>query len=237
MRKEALTWDLLLAQSESAANNLRTGLGYTGEIYLGEYPRNIRFLSEQPEYHNIRLRSKYGIPEGQKIVLYAPTWRQSHKSGKKWQWEKSLPIQELANRTDTLVLVRSHHITIMDVPDQSNLIDVSACPHVEDLIAVADVLVTDYSSIAFDYSSTGKPVIHYISDEKDYQHERGLYPDWPKNQSNVAVSLDEVVEKIKDSKSFSKEARGAPDLHQLIEKIFDAVESSENHQEVRGSIS
>lgn len=173
MRTEVPQWDLLLAQSENAANRLRKGLGYEGEVLVGEYPRNQRLMKslESPEL----IRQRLGIRTVVPVILYAPTWRERHRTGSLLNWLDYLDTQELAERTGAIVLTRAHHIARSSSSHGSDTVDVSPEPHVEDLLAISDVLITDYSSLVYDYRLTNRPIAIFAPDIGDYSKERGLY--------------------------------------------------------------
>lgn len=194
MRKEVDQWDLLLAQSEGAANHLHTGLGYEGPIEITESPRNHRLLEGLADRESIR--RKLGVPKGRKVILFAPTWRNSDRKGALVDWNRFFNLNELATKADSLVLLRAHHI-MTSIAEYSEMIqDVSSVPHVEDVMAIADVLVTDYSSIVFDFSITGKPIILHIPDIVDYGRERGLYRDLPERVSAITRTTKELSDAI-----------------------------------------
>ena len=90
----------------------------------------------------------------------------------------SLDGEHLADRLGVVVLMRSHHMNRAGrVP---GAIDVSGYPSVEELMVAADILVSDYSSIFFDFALTGKPAVAYVPDLTFYRDvERGLYGRWP----------------------------------------------------------
>ena len=200
MDRQVPQWDLLLAQSPQAARRLQQALGYHGPVRVGEYPRNVRLLGGAEVRR--RVRHELGIAPGRPVILYAPTWRESlrpstgaagdaaaHGSGP----EGVLDGLRLADRLGAVVLVRSHHMNRAGrVP---GTIDVSGYPSVEELMVVADVLVSDYSSIFFDFALTGKPAVVYAPDLASYRNlERGLYGDWPLGSGlPVAVDHDELT--------------------------------------------
>lgn len=173
MKREVPQWNLLLAQSPDAARHLRTGLGYTGPVEVLEYPRNARLAKglEQP----IPIKERLGLRPEEAAVLYVPTWRDHHRDGLVDDWERFLDIERFTESVNARVLIRSHHMARLRGVETSNAIDVSFEPHVEDLMAVSDILVTDYSSIAEDFLMTGRPVIRFTPDFALYQQERGLY--------------------------------------------------------------
>ncbi|WP_193070087.1 bifunctional glycosyltransferase/CDP-glycerol:glycerophosphate glycerophosphotransferase [Brevibacterium aurantiacum] len=173
MKTEVPQWDLLLAQSEEAVEHLRSGLGYQGEIQVGEYPRNQRLVTglEDPK----PIRERFGITASAPVILYAPTWRERHRAGSSFNWGDYLDPQKLAAQTGAVVLVRAHHVTNSHSCNGESVLDVSAEHHVEDLLAIADIVITDYSSLVFDHRLTGRPLALFTPDICDYRKERGLY--------------------------------------------------------------
>src|SRR5699024_6319539 len=198
MAKEVPQWDLLLAQTRGAAHNLATGLGYPGSIRVAEYPRNRRLLSATR--NSKKIRHRWGIPESKRVILFAPTWRNEHRTGKKVRWDRQLDLKQLAERTNSTVLVRAHHNTRILATSwgASSVVDVSECVHVEDCMGIADVLVTDYSSIAFDFRLTGRPVIRLVIDQESYLRERGVYDDAQSSlDAEIVHNTDDLVRRIK----------------------------------------
>ncbi|WP_259358584.1 bifunctional glycosyltransferase/CDP-glycerol:glycerophosphate glycerophosphotransferase [Brevibacterium sediminis] len=180
MKQQVRQWDLLLVQFEFAVEKLRSGLGYTGDICVVEAPRNKRI--HELSGCSAKARDRLGIEPEEKVVLYAPTWRDRHRSGEALKWDEYFDPNALAKLVDAKVLVKSHHVsTAKPLSISPSVLDVSREPHVEVLIAISDVLVTDYSSIAYDFALTGKPVVHFIPDHDSYVRERGLYEGWSTN--------------------------------------------------------
>ncbi|WP_181276321.1 bifunctional glycosyltransferase/CDP-glycerol:glycerophosphate glycerophosphotransferase [Brevibacterium oceani] len=191
MLRQVAQWDTLLAQTEEAANRLRSGLGYNGEILVGEYPRNQRLLKGLCE--PVAIRRRLGISPDVPLILYAPTWRERHRVGSAVNWSEYLDPRKLAEETGATVLTRSHHIAKNRSSKMAGTLDVSAEPHVEDLLAVSDIMVTDYSSVAYDFSLTGRPIVLFAPDEDAYSQERGVYEnieDYPRHTN--CTSPDEV---------------------------------------------
>ena len=200
MDRQVPQWDLLLAQSPQAGRRLQQALGYRGPVRVGEYPRNVRLLGGAEVRR--RVRHELGIAPGQPVILHAPTWRESlrpstgaagcaaaHGPGP----VGALDGPCLAELLDAVVLMRSHHMNRAGcVP---GMIDVSGYPSVEELMLAADILVSDYSSIFFDFALTGKPAVVYAPDLASYRDvERGLYGDWPLGSGlPVAADHDELA--------------------------------------------
>lgn len=169
--RQSTRWDVLLAQSAEAARSL--GRAYAvpprRRWTLG-YPRNDAIvLGRGPADLDARLG--IGTP---RVVLYAPTWRDVDLAA-----APPLDPARLAAALgpDWTVLVRGHSRTIGHRPAAAGpgVLDVTTHPDVSDLLARADVLVTDYSSVMFDFSASGRPMVFHHVDLEDYAREsRGL---------------------------------------------------------------
>lgn len=176
MRNEVGQWDLLLAQSNESAANLRSGLGYEGPIHVTLYPRNYRLLATIRNPSKVRERLELGPEE--KVILYVPTWRDSHRNGQSLEWsDYGLDPESLAECSGATLLMRAHHVSAVNSIEAQRVRDVSGEPHIEDLMAIANVLVTDYSSAAIDFELTGRKVIIYAPDLPKYRKQRGFYED------------------------------------------------------------
>lgn len=149
------------------------------------------------------LRKKLNIPENKKVILYAPTWRESTDGGKSYlikppihfeKWEK-----ELGN--EFVVLFRAHHLTtkVLGVEYNEFVRNASEYPYVNDLMIIADILITDYSAIAFDFSILCKPILCYAYDYDSYLVERGTYFSMDEKYPNKSCrSEEELLTRIKN---------------------------------------
>lgn len=237
MKQQVPQWDLLLAQSEEAAIRLRTGLGYSGQIKIMQYPRNIRLT--EPKENSADAKARLGIGEREAIVLYVPTWRDSHRNSTGLQWAEFLDLERFSAEIDAKLLIRAHHMSNMHTSASSNVLDVSSCPHVEDILSITDILVTDYSSISEDFALTGRHVIKFVPDLEDYQRRRGLYSDEtavgvgainasPK-LALVCRTQDELIEAVRsllaDGLGNAVEPADPPDIRQQIDHVVAILTS------------
>ncbi|GAA3077101.1 CDP-glycerol glycerophosphotransferase family protein [Streptomyces glomeratus] len=143
------------------------------------YPRNDVFYSATAE--DVRaIRDRLGIAPGRRAILYAPTHR-DYEAG----WTPRLDLASLADRLgeDTVLLVRGHYFyggaasPLAGLRRSGRVIDVSSYDPVEELSLAADALVTDYSSIMFDYANLNRPIVIYADDWETYAKTRGVYFD------------------------------------------------------------
>ncbi|MGR4850281.1 CDP-glycerol glycerophosphotransferase family protein [Streptomyces sp. LARHCF252] len=143
------------------------------------YPRNDVYYTATAD--DIRaVRDRLGIDPGRRAVLYAPTHR-DYEAG----WTPRLDLAALADRLgeDTVLLVRGHYFyggaasPLTNLRRTGRIIDVSSYDPVEDLCLAADALVTDYSSIMFDYANLDRPIVIHADDWETYRTTRGVYFD------------------------------------------------------------
>ncbi|MFD8235916.1 CDP-glycerol glycerophosphotransferase family protein [Streptomyces sp. NPDC059696] len=143
------------------------------------YPRNDVYYTAGAG--DIRaVRDRLGIAPGRRAVLYAPTHR-DYEAG----WTPRLDLAALADHLgdDTVLLVRGHYFyggaasPLTNLRRTGRIIDVSSYDPVEELCLAADVLVTDYSSIMFDYANLDRPIVIHADDWETYRTTRGVYFD------------------------------------------------------------
>ncbi|WP_181032308.1 CDP-glycerol glycerophosphotransferase family protein [Arthrobacter sp. ZGTC212] len=177
MARETQWWDLLLAQNDFAATKLPAALGYTGEVLTAGHPHNdaLRLPGTRE-----RVRSLLGIPAHQKVVLYAPTWRDGVRDGDgRSDWVGFLDVAEAHRQLGPgwTFLIRGHHNVAAQrwIEDHPAAIDVTDYPEVSDLYLASDALVTDYSSAMFDFAVLKRPLFFLVPDLEEYERSRGLY--------------------------------------------------------------
>jgi CDP-glycerol glycerophosphotransferase len=201
MKKEAgQEWDLLLAQSPWAAEHLSRAFDYGGPIFYKGYPHN-DVLNDRERGEQIRRKVKqvYGLRDSQKVVLYAPTWRDNLKdpSGVYSRVDfLGLEAAAAALGDSFVILYRGHANSVFAKQNKmpSGVIDVTLHPDVNDLILVSDMMLTDYSSIMFDYVVTGKPIAFVAPDLTQYRDEtRGFYFDFEAEAPGPIFSTGEAA--------------------------------------------
>ena len=197
VRRESARWDALLAQNTYSARIFTSAYAFTRGTWDEGYPRNDRLVSGADA---ASIRRAVGIPDGARVVLYAPTWRDDRT-----EMVDYLDLTSFASELDddTVLLVRGHSRTLRYGRDleAERLIDVTSYPNVADLLEVSDVLVTDYSSVMFDFSATGRPIIFFTPDLAHYSSDlRGFYFDLLAEAPGPVVrTREELLDAIADS--------------------------------------
>lgn len=163
-------------------------------------PRNEELWNVQPERKDA-LRKKLCIPDRKKVILYAPTWRDSQDGGKSYSLKPPIHFEKWKKKLgeEYVVLFRAHHQTtkVLGVVYDDFVRDVCEYPAVNDLMIAADILVTDYSAIAFDFSILCKPILCYTYDYEDYLKQRGTYFSMNDRYPNpICKTEDELLNRI-----------------------------------------
>ncbi|GGO82075.1 CDP-glycerol glycerophosphotransferase family protein [Nonomuraea cavernae] len=192
---EVRGWDVLLSQSPWATPVLRRAFGYQGEVLESGLPRNDVLSSPDRDRLAASVRERLGLAEGKRVILYAPTWRDYDRKNAMVKLDLAKAREALGG--DHELLVRGHAMqAVPAVPDIAR--DVTTYPDMADLLLVTDVLVTDYSSVMFDFAATGRPIVLYGYDLAKYASKRGLYIDLPEIAPGPLLSTSaEVIEALR----------------------------------------
>ena len=198
-------WDLLLSPNPFSTPLMRRAFRYDREIGEFGYPRNDVLRRPDSEAVAAAVRSRLGLPAGKKVVLYAPTWRdnQVYANGRRYRFDMRLDLEQAwkALGPDYVFLIRGHHHMADDVPTGMRpgfAMNVTAYPDISELFLVADVLVTDYSSVMFDYAVTGRPMLFFTYDLAEYRDNlRGFYFDFEAEAPGPLLSSSaEVIDAL-----------------------------------------
>lgn len=193
----------------TSAFNLKA-IGKSDIIVEEGYPRNDEIVNHT-EADIESVKKKLGIAANKKVVLYAPTWRESqHQDGLGYVYESPIDFDKMKATlgNDYVVLFRAHYF----IANQFNfdeykdyVIDVCNYPEINDLYIVSDILITDYSSVFFDYGLLKRPIIFYMYDLKYYRDElRGFYISLDELPGPIVEKQEDLFEKIKTVNQWSQ---------------------------------
>ncbi|WP_255461374.1 CDP-glycerol glycerophosphotransferase family protein [Glaciihabitans sp. INWT7] len=193
--RNLLSADFLLSASPFMTEHLyedahRLGNIYPGRIIEEGYPRIDRQFMDEPSVAAARAGLEAGglALHGRRIILYAPTWKGTSFSRPEYDISELVSrIDQLESQIDTtkyVVLLKTHQVVhrfAADIPGLRDRVVPNEIPS-NVILGVTDVLVTDYSSIFFDFLATGRPIFFLTPDLADYSGYRGLYIEpelWP----------------------------------------------------------
>ncbi|HEY7631007.1 MAG TPA: CDP-glycerol glycerophosphotransferase family protein, partial [Thermoleophilaceae bacterium] len=174
--RDVESWDMLLSQSTFASEVQRGCFRYEGPILESGYPRNDLLVAPDSAAARAATRARLGIEGDARVVLWAPTWRDSYT------FDLDLDLGAVADQLGpgTVFLLRAHNHVAKTVAAQPHprVIDVSRIPDPREILLASDAMIADYSSIIFDFAITRKPIILFIHDIEHYRDElRGMYVD------------------------------------------------------------
>ncbi|WP_091184273.1 CDP-glycerol glycerophosphotransferase family protein [Microlunatus flavus] len=195
IRLEQSKWDVLLSQNHHSSLILASAYDWHRTLFEEGYPRNDPLTPGSPYAGDgAAIRERLGIRPDQTAVLYAPTWRENQTS-----MVTFLDLQRLSADLgdDHVILLRGHSRTVKfgeSVEEVPGVIDVTTYPEVTDLFLAADAMITDYSSVMFDYSVTRRPMIFFVPDMDDYRDSlRGVYFDLSEVAPGPVLATQEEV--------------------------------------------
>ena len=207
LRTESTKWDWLISQNAYSTEIFRGAFAYDGPIIESGYPRNDLLGKADERGRSSRrehVRQWLGIHPDQTVVLWAPTWRDdTYASGGGYGASMLIDpaVLDASLPADIVVLFHGHHLLRSEAAylgDGGRVRNVSGYPQVEDLIVASDALLTDYSSIMFDYALTGRPILYFVPDLLHYERTRGLYLDLPSVAPGpVASTVGDLTEVLR----------------------------------------
>ncbi|RPF54181.1 CDP-glycerol glycerophosphotransferase family protein [Aquisalibacillus elongatus] len=210
---ESLKWDYLVSPNRYSTEIFRRAFGFNGEVIESGYPRN-DYLINHSQKDVEQIKEELNIPLNQKVILYAPTWRDDeYYSVGNYKFDIKLDLDKLKQEfeDDYVVLLRMHYLISenLDLSDYNGFAyDVSDYVDIRDLYIISDMLITDYSSVFFDYANLKRPIIFYVYDLHKYKEDlRGFYFDIEdKAPGPLTFSTSDVINQIKHL-----EANGIPE--------------------------
>ncbi len=179
-KKDSKKCDLLLSGCKFSTLIFNRAFWYDGDIFEHGTPRNDILIKNNKEDFKSRILEDINIPPTNKVILYAPTFRKSD-SLEVYQLEYSKIINKLkeSHGGEWTFLVKLHPHLISKSKELvygENVKDVTAYDDIQELLSISDVLITDYSSLMFDYTLTGRPCFLYVPDLESYvANDRNLY--------------------------------------------------------------
>lgn len=181
-------------------------------FYTTGLPRNDD-LGVVTEQEICSIKGRLGIPPGKKVILYAPTFREFSRA-EDGRNALGIPIDfprwKATLGQDYVLLVTAHYEVaklLNELPENDFVINAFQYPVLNDLIKVSDILISDYSSIVFDYAILERPIFCYGYDYDTYAIERGLYTDLEQLFSHGVLRTEEALLHAIQQIDYSAECR------------------------------
>jgi len=215
-RQDAVRYDLVTSPSYYFTEKFSSAFalkkwGKTGTIVQTGYPKNDLLLSHTPDDIE-RIRQKYNIANDKTVILYAPTWREDkHTLTRGYEFDLHLDPTRLREQfgNDYVFIFKMHqfvsdYLNIDSTDDdrqttQATILDLSHTSDIRELFLISDALITDYSSVLFDYALLERPILYYLYDLEKYETQtRGLYLDPHYLPGPILHNEAECVQALKD---------------------------------------
>lgn len=194
--------DVIISNSSHMTDIYKKSFWYDGEILQVGSPRNDVLFENHPEITK-KVRTFFGVPEDKKILLYAPTFR-ADKGLSVYNMDYMSVLGAMGERFsgDWVLLLRLHP-NIMSQADKietdgKTIINATAYSDMQELLYTADAVITDYSSLMFDFCLSKKPCFMYAPDIEDYKSDRNFYISFDELPFPVAVDNAEMQTAVKN---------------------------------------
>jgi len=190
-------WDYLIVQSDFVADITKKAFLFDKEFMFSGYPRTDVLFEKNNEPDVKALKEKFGLPADKKVIMYAPTWRIRNK------FELMLDIDQFKEKLseEYVMIFRVHHLSAKGwkgLPADDFFYDFSHYRSIEEFYLLTDILITDYSSVMFDFAVLNRPMLFFTYDLDTYRNKlRGFYVDFEKEAPGELVfNSDEVLNAI-----------------------------------------
>lgn len=207
---DAEKFKYILAPSHFAAEKFISAwnleeAGKTDTVVELGYPRN-DFLTNYTDEDVDEIIDELDLPRDKKYILYAPTWRDNqHKAGVGYTYKTEVDFDYLHKELgdEYIILFRAHYLVAnsFDFDKYAGFVyDVSRVNDINHLYVISDLLVTDYSSVFFDYANLKRPEIFYMYDLDDYGSKiRGFYIGIDELPGPIVKTEDELINAIRNA--------------------------------------
>ncbi|EFV70426.1 Cps2D protein [Bacillus sp. BT1B_CT2] len=203
---------------------------YNGEIIEEGYPRmDLTFNTDKEELRKT-LENFIELDPNKKVILYAPTWRGEVGSVSNINEELFNHISELNEKIpdDYQLVLKVHTLLFKYIEHDEQLMNkcIPDCIDTNELLSLVDILITDYSSIFFDYMATNKPILYFMYDKEQYLKKRGMYLDVNTLAGPICKTTDELAKCIKDIESIQEQYQSVyQEMNEIyIKRVGDATQ-------------
>ncbi len=191
--------NLFLSSNSIQTYEIKNSFWYDGEILESGSPRNDIFFAPKDIVRSIKLRM--GIPDKNKIILYAPTFRDSQRVDVFNIDLRNLKESLDVNTEDNWHIIIRLHPNIQDLVcfgEKPFVTDMTHYPDMQEILLISDALVTDYSTIIYDMAIMHKPIFLYAPDIDDYKGDRGLKPIYFDIPTRICTTNDELISYVRN---------------------------------------
>ncbi|WP_028789931.1 CDP-glycerol glycerophosphotransferase family protein [Tetragenococcus muriaticus] len=235
---EAKRWDYLVAPNEYSEKIFKQAFQFQNNVLEIGYPRNDELVNnkDNKQLRN-ELKQKIIGKESGRVILYAPTWRDDYFI-KKGSYKFFMPfdlekITQCLGKEDTVV-IRPHYLVgdSINIEGYEDQIKICMNEPINELYLISDLLITDYSSVMFDFAILQRPMLFYPYDIEHYKEKlRGFYLDYNEVPGPIAQNEKDFYQFIQEFMSYGKFSQYEDKVH-AFEQRFCQWEKGRASQEV-----
>ena len=205
-RDNSLLWQYLISQNPFSSEIFRSAFDFKGEMLEIGYPRNDILINRNNAEDIDEIKGRFNIPKDKKIILYAPTWRDNqYHNNNEYKFATEMDFDKMHKELgDEYTLIVKFHYLVKENIDWSRydnfVIECDAEWDIQELYLISDMMITDYSSVMFDYSILKRPMIFFAYDLDNYKNNlRGFYFDmFEEVPGPICQTNEEMIEFIKN---------------------------------------
>lgn len=194
VQRNFLQADLVTMNSEFGKEIMQKAFHFDGIKNLGAPKMDFYFQNNR----NQEIRSEIGISLDVKVVLFAPTWRGETFLSDDGAMELNMQVTEWIKKvtSEKVIIFYNPHQSIASKISSAKIRKIPDYMDINDFCNAVDILVTDYSSIMFDFAILNKPIVLYTPDLEEYKQQRGLYLELEKLPFQKTKNDDELIKMI-----------------------------------------
>lgn len=207
-KDESKITDMIVSNSKLQSEDYKNNFWCKAEIFECGLPRNDIYTNCNNEKYILSIKEKLSIPQHYKLLLFAPTFRGGENSYESYDFDPNVILKflETTRNGKWMILSRFHpNVHIENSLNTNNIRDVSYYSDTQDLLLISDILVTDYSSVMFEFTQMRKEVYLYIPDFDEYKKIRGFKKAFYELELPRCKTFEELKESIKsfDEKKYA----------------------------------
>ncbi|AMV62047.1 CDP-glycerol:poly(glycerophosphate) glycerophosphotransferase [Pediococcus damnosus] len=222
-KKESARWDYLIAPNAYSENIFKRAFGFKNKFIRSGYPRNdLLITTNQTEINKLKIKLLGDNVD--QVILYAPTWRDDNFIYKgRYRFDLPFDLKDFfaSVPAHTVLIIRPHYLVKdhIDIRGFEDRVKIMADTDINQLYLISDLLITDYSSVMFDYANLHRPILFFPYDLKHYAGDlRGFYFDYLSQcPGPIVTQKDQFYEQL----TIFSANKGFPNYQEQINK-FDA---------------
>lgn len=199
--------DVFISNSDHLTSIYRGGFGYRGKIWKCGYPKNDLLINGKPGCKE-KVCAEYGIDPDSKLLVYAPTFRDSFYQKGFVKETYDIALGELKKNLETswggkwTIILRWHPVMVNEMKKYgsfygADVVDATEYPDMQELILAADAFISDYSSCIFDAALRDIPCFTFATDFEEYKGDRGVYYEMEELPFPYAKNNRELMENVR----------------------------------------